>query len=202
MVALEDRKARIEVGYGLESIVTDSRAGRILDKDVIPHFKNGDYEKGIIAGTESIEEYIRTAAPPSAIEENPLSGFVEKADFWLPLLIVLGIISIYMLGWMARTKSFWLGGVWGIVVGLVLGFALGNLAAIIGVSIGLGMFGTLLDLILSRNYKSRRAAGKPTSWTHTWGGFSGGGGGFRGGGGGFGGFSGGHSGGGGAGRGW
>jgi len=200
LISLEDRQTRIEVGYGLESIITDGRAGRILDNDVIPNFKNGDYEQGIIAGIASIESYIRTGIPPSAVEENPISDFVSKADFWLPFLFVMGFISIYLLGWMARTKSFWLGGAWGVICGLALGFALSHLAAIIGLSIGLGIFGTLLDLLLSRNYRTRSTAGKPTSWTKTWGGFSGGGG-FSSGGG-SGGFGGGHSGGGGAGRGW
>jgi len=36
LVALDDRKMRIEVGYGLESIITDGRAGRIRDEDVLP----------------------------------------------------------------------------------------------------------------------------------------------------------------------
>jgi uncharacterized protein len=200
LVAFEERQTRIEVGYGLESIITDGRAGRILDNDVIPHFKNGDYEQGIISGVASIEGYIRGDTSPSVIEENPISDFVSKSDIWLPTLIIMGVISIYLLGWMARTKSFWLGGVWGVICGLTLGFAVSHLAAIIGLSIGLGLFGTFLDLILSRNYRTRKATGKSTSWTKTWGGFSSGGGSSSHGG--FGGFGGGHSGGGGAGRGW
>ena len=201
LIAYEDRQTWIEVGYGLESIVTDGRAGRILDIDVIPNFKNNDYELGIISGMASIESYIRAGSSPSAVEENPISDFVSKSDIWLPILIIMGVISIYILGWMARTKSFWLGGVWGVICGLALGFALSHLAAIIGLSIGLGIFGTFLDLLLSRNYRTRKSAGKSTGWTKTWGGFSSGGG-FSSHGGGFGGFGGGHSGGGGAGRGW
>ncbi len=40
LVALDDRKMRIEVGYGLEPLITDGRAGRIRDNDVIPRFKD------------------------------------------------------------------------------------------------------------------------------------------------------------------
>jgi uncharacterized protein len=200
LIAYEDRQTWIEVGYGLETIITDGRAGRILDNDVIPQFKKGNYEQGIISGTASIESYIRTGSSPSAVEENPLSDFVSKSDVWMPILFVMGFITIYLLGWMARTKSFWLGGVWGVICGLALGFALSHLAAIIGLSIGFGIFGTFLDLLLSRNYRTRKTSGKPTGWTRTWGGFSGGG--RSSSGGGFGGFGGGHSGGGGAGRGW
>ncbi len=200
LVALEERETRIEVGYGLESIITDGRAGRILDQYVIPSFKNGNYEEGIITGVVAIESYIRGDVLPSVMEENPLSDFVDQSDLWMPVLFVLFFISIYMLAWMERTKSFWLGGVWGVICGLALGFALSSLAAIIGLSVGLGVFGTFLDLLLSRNYKTRKASGKSTSWTGTWGGFRSGGGsssGSR-----SGGFGGGRSGGGGAGRGW
>ena len=42
LVALDDHMMRIEVGYGLEPIITDGRAGRIRDNDVIPRFKNND----------------------------------------------------------------------------------------------------------------------------------------------------------------
>jgi len=172
LIALEERQTRIEVGYGLESIITDGRAGRILDTAVIPNFKNGDYELGIIAGIESIETYIREGTPPSAIEENPISDFVSQADLWMPVLFVLVFISVYMLAWMERTKSFWLGGVWGVICGLALGFALSHLAAIIGLSVGLGILGVFLDRLLSKNYQTRKASGKSTSWTSSRGGFS------------------------------
>lgn len=200
LVALEERQTRIEVGYGLESIITDGRAGRILDQYVIPSFKNGNYEEGIVAGVVAIESYIRGEVPPSVVEENPLSDFVDQSDLWMPVLFVLFFISIYMLAWMERTKSWWLGGIWGVICGVALGFALSSLAAIIGLALGLGVFGTLLDNLLSRNYKKVKASGRPTSWTSTRGGFSSGGrssSGSR-----SSSFGGGRSGGGGAGRGW
>ena len=201
LIAVNDHLTRIEVGYGLESIITDSRAGRILDIEVIPSFKKGDFNNGITNGVIAIEKLVREGTPPSVIEDNFLNNFVRGSDFWLPLLIGLGVITIYLMGWMARTRSIWLGGIWGIVVGVLLGFALGRLGFVIGLPIGLGIFGTILDIILSRNYRSRSSSGQSTSWRSTWGGFSGPTGGFSSGGG-FGGFGGGHSGGGGAGRGW
>ena len=57
LVSVDDRKMRIEVGYGIEPIITDSRAGRIRDDDIIPLFKGDDYEGGIVAGVNSIEKY-------------------------------------------------------------------------------------------------------------------------------------------------
>src|SRR5512139_1419313 len=60
LVSKEERKVRIEVGYGLEPVITDGRAGRILDDEVVPEFREGNYEQGIINGVRAIEGYIRT----------------------------------------------------------------------------------------------------------------------------------------------
>ncbi len=46
----EDRKARIEVGYGLEDVVTDAQARQVLYNNMIPYFKKGDYYGGLLAG--------------------------------------------------------------------------------------------------------------------------------------------------------
>jgi len=61
LVAPNDRKMRIEVGYGLEPIITDGKSGRIRDDYMIPYFKQGDYEKGIINGTIAITSEIARA---------------------------------------------------------------------------------------------------------------------------------------------
>lgn len=54
LVAPNERKVRIEVGYGLEKALTDAEAGAILEKDVLPRFKAGDMPGGIAAGSEAI----------------------------------------------------------------------------------------------------------------------------------------------------
>jgi len=194
IVALTERKARIEVGYGLEPVITDGRAGRILDDKVIPEFKNGDYSAGILQGAAAIEDYIRGGTPPGPLEDNPAQNFVGDNAV---LLGVLGYITVYLMGFMARSKSIWLGGIWGVIVGIILGVALGSVVATIVLPIVSGAIGALLDFILSRNYKARASSGMSTGWFASGGGFRGGGGG-----GGSGGFSGGSSGGGGASRGW
>jgi len=192
LVALDDRKMRIEVGYGLEPIITDGRAGRIRDDEILPRFKHNDYEGGIVAGVTAIEKYIREGIPPAPLEENPVKsifGGFEVAFF------VLTFITIYLFGFMARSKSIWLGGIWGTISGIILGLTIGGIVALIIMPILFMGIGLLTDFILSRNYQKLVAAGKPTHWHKTWGGFWSGGGGS---GGGFGGFGGGMSGGGGA----
>jgi uncharacterized protein len=197
LIAYSDHKVRIEVGYGLEPVITDGRTGRILDNEVIPYFKNNDYNQGVRNGVAALERLIREGSPPTMVEENPIQGALQGFHLSTTLLVVLGISTIYVLGFMARTRSIWLGGIWGVILGLALGFGFGSLLTIILMPIGMGVFGTFLDAIMSRNYKSRSSRGLPSGWFSSRGGFSGGSGG-----GGFGGFGGGMSGGGGASRGW
>ena len=61
LVATGDKKMRIEVGYGLEGIIPDGKAGRIRDDYMIPFFKQGETEKGIINGTFAIASEISKA---------------------------------------------------------------------------------------------------------------------------------------------
>jgi uncharacterized protein len=194
LVTLAENDIRIEVGYGLESIITDGRAGRILDDDVLPFLEKGDFDGAIEAGVIAIEKYIRDGTSPiPVVEDNPVQNAISHFDLPFPLLIGLGVFSMYVLGFMARTKSVWLGGIWGIILGLILGFGFGSLFLIIALPIGMGFLGTILDVILSRNYNGRKTNGMSTGWFSS-------GGGFKGSGGGFGGFGGGMSGGGGASR--
>ncbi len=48
----EDRKARIEVGYGLEDVITDAQARQVLYNNMIPYFRKGDYYGGLLAGLQ------------------------------------------------------------------------------------------------------------------------------------------------------
>ena len=50
LVAVDDRQSRIEVGYGLEGVLPDGLTGRIQDQQMLPYFKQGQYEKGIVQG--------------------------------------------------------------------------------------------------------------------------------------------------------
>ncbi len=54
LVSLNDRAVRIEVGYGLEGLLTDAKSGLIIRNVIIPNFRNGDYSKGIVEGVTNI----------------------------------------------------------------------------------------------------------------------------------------------------
>lgn len=58
LVAVNERRVEVETGYGLEAYLSDGRVGRILDTDVVPHFRRGDYEAGILAGTQTFADVL------------------------------------------------------------------------------------------------------------------------------------------------
>ena len=58
LVAVKERRLRIEVGYGLEPVITDARAGQIRDKYMVPYLKNDDYSSGIIQGAMVVASII------------------------------------------------------------------------------------------------------------------------------------------------
>lgn len=68
VVATDDRRSRIEVGYGLEGVLPDGRTGRIQDQYMLPYFRQGDYSKGILQG------YAATAAAIAQSENVQLTG--------------------------------------------------------------------------------------------------------------------------------
>ena len=58
-VFVEDRIARIEIGYGLEGALPDALAGRILDEQAVPRFRRGDWAGGLEAGIDGIAAAVR-----------------------------------------------------------------------------------------------------------------------------------------------
>lgn len=68
LIATEDRRSRIEVGYGLEGTLPDGLTGRIQDSYMLPYFRKGDYSSGILQG------YAATAATIAKAENVQLTG--------------------------------------------------------------------------------------------------------------------------------
>jgi uncharacterized protein len=59
LVAPSERRTRIEVGFGSEAVLPDALAGRIIDQQMIPNFKAGNYGEGILQAANAIEEQLR-----------------------------------------------------------------------------------------------------------------------------------------------
>lgn len=199
LVSSSDRKVRFEVGYGLEPVLTDAGTGRILDTFVLPKFKEGNYGEGIEAGVDVVIGTLSgtlTTPPEVSSGRSPISLLLDNLQIFI---IVFVVLLQYFGSFLARSKSFWGGGVIGLLLGAGVGLFYRSLTFSALAGAGLGLFGLLLDYVLSKNYDQLKKLGKSTGFRNTWGGFSRGGGG---GGSGFGGFGGGRSGGGGSSRSW
>ena len=82
-VAVEDRELRIEVGDGLESTLTDALASRIIRHEIVPEFRAGDFEAGVLAGVGAIVGVIDGSYTPP--EEAP----VESPPIWFGLIFLV-----------------------------------------------------------------------------------------------------------------
>jgi uncharacterized protein len=133
LVAPNERKVRIEVGYGLEPIMTDALSGDIISGQIFPAFKRNDYPGGINAGADAIIEQLR--APPEQAEQKALAaqqkarqrgsagdggGSIFPLIFWVIvfLFVILPMLRGGRRGRRHRRSGVWLwgpglGGGWG-----------------------------------------------------------------------------------------
>jgi uncharacterized protein len=77
LVAPNDRKVRIEVGYGLEPVLTDAFSSVTINQDILPRFKAGDMPGGVVAGTDAIIAQLR-ASPEEA--QARLDAAIKQYD--------------------------------------------------------------------------------------------------------------------------
>lgn len=183
LIAKKERKIRIEVGYGLEGKLTDLLAGRIIRNVIVPRFKMGRFDQGIIAGVNAIVGVVRGEfkAPATtsrrSIRRGASPGFMG--------LIAL-VLFVNMLGRANRPLGAVAGGVLAPIAGaLFLNVGLWAILALIPLGLGGGFLMSLMGGPLSFGHMaSHRSRGM-----YMGGGFGSGGGfgGFGGGGGGFGG---------------
>ena len=100
IVAPKERKVRIEVGYGLEPVLTDALSSLILQTTVIPKFKAGDMSGGVVAGTDAIIDQLSApdgeakaqAAQAAAAPRSGGSGFGFAPFFPLLIIFVLAML--------------------------------------------------------------------------------------------------------------
>ncbi len=169
LVAKNDHAVRIEVGYGLEGVLTDVTSHRIISEVITPRFRLGDYYGGISAGLVSVLNVIEAEPLPQPQRPGGLSQ-QEDIGTWWPVILVLTLV----VGGVLRAVLGRLPGaaVTGGVVGLVIWLFAGALTV--------ALFSGLLAFFF-------KLLGVGRGGMVGWGGRSPGGGGFSGGGGGFGG---------------
>ncbi len=83
LIARDDRRMRIEVGYGLEGALTDAQAGRIIDRLMTPRFREGDFDGGVGAAVEAVSAAVRGEALdlPEPVSERSAPDFAVFAFF-------------------------------------------------------------------------------------------------------------------------
>lgn len=186
IIAKQDRAVRIEVGYGLEGVLPDAIAKRIVDEIIVPKFKQGDFAGGINAGVERMMAVIAgEPLPPPQI--RPGTGGSARAGAVLDNIIPI-FIGFIVLGKILQS-------LFGRFIGAsVMSVAVGFLGWVVFSSIIFAIIIAVFSFFLSLfgNAGGGITRGGPGSWPS--GGFGGGrgggfggGGGFSGGGGGFGG---------------
>ncbi|MEJ7746273.1 MAG: TPM domain-containing protein [Luteimonas sp.] len=180
VVAKDDRRVRIEPGYGLEGAIPDITAGRIIREYLVPKFRADDYGGGILDATAALVKLIDGEALPAPMADNRVTDSGGGGD-WIFALFAAFLVANVVRAMFSRAPSP--------LRGLFTGGAAGGVAwlisSLMGLGIAAGIFGLLYGLISISSGRFAR--------DRDWGGFGGGpwtgggGGGGWGGGGGFGG---------------
>ena len=119
IIAPNDRKLRIEVGYGLEGVLPDVIANQIIREVIVPHFRNADFAAGIDGGINAILQ---------TISGEPLRSAKSKAhrhSLFTTLLGTVFMASLLALAFGLTQQSL----LWGAISGAVTGAIVGLLAA-------------------------------------------------------------------------
>ncbi len=191
LIAYGDRKVFLATGYGLEGAIPDITAKKIIDQELLPQFSDGAYYDGIHDAVSAIIQTIGGEYTADEEEGNTSGILLPSIILGLYLLInVLRVLGVIL----ARSKSWWLGGLIGGGFGVIFSLITGAW----WVLILLVIVGFVFDYFVSKYGYSPRSRYRRggSRWIGGSGGWGGGGGG------GFSGFGGGSSGGGGAGGSW
>jgi uncharacterized protein len=100
IVAPNERKVRIEVGYGLEPIMTDALASMIINETILPRFKAGDMAGGIVAGAEAVSEQMKLpleAAEARAVQQVSKPAARPRSNdsgTSIPFVVIFWIIVV------------------------------------------------------------------------------------------------------------
>lgn len=127
LVAPNERKVRIEVGYGLHQYITDILSGRIIRNDITPRFKEGDYAGGINAGVgKLVEQLDRDPADAKAVAEAAANAERRQSSNGTPFAglifpaIMIGLFFLLSMGRRGGGRRYRGGGAAGAVGDVLL----------------------------------------------------------------------------------
>jgi uncharacterized protein len=195
LIARDDRRLRIEVGYGLEGVLPDAIASRIIREVITPRFRSGDYTGGIEAGVDSILKVAKGEVLPERARPAPGRTPSEGASLH-NILMITAMLALFIGMTRRRLVS---GAFGGAASGLVTTlFASGGLGFVLFPALIVGALLGAVGAAVGTGAAGNQWVGRPRSRRGDWGGgvfpggyggggFGGGGsgGGFSGGGGGF-----------------
>jgi uncharacterized protein len=185
LVAKNDKRMRIEVGYGLEGVLTDVTSRRIIAENVAPAFREGRFAAGINAGVDRIIAVVgegKPLPPRQATSSGKSAGGFNFETLFVVLFIAVPVVGGILRRIFGRLLGSTVGaGIVGFGAWLFLGsIALAVLAAIVG-------FIMMIFIGMNGGTPGRGGGWFPTGGGGGWGGGGGSSGGFSGGGGSFGG---------------
>jgi uncharacterized protein len=186
IIATDDRRLRIEVGRGLEGVLTDLTSNRIITEIIRPRFREGDYAGGVEAGVDRIIRLVDGEPLPEP--EAGADGRESGASPWESIAGPLFLLLVFGAGVLRAVFGRFFGAAaTGALGGAITWFVIGSVLAAGFIGVGAFFVALLLGAVPSARSLGRSRRGD-------WGGFGGGGfggGGFGGGGFGGGGFGGG-----------
>jgi uncharacterized protein len=195
VVAKNDQRLRIEVGYGLEGVVPDAVARRVIRETIAPHFLSGDFYGGIVAGTDQLMRLVQGEAlpPPRATPQQQRGG--QGAEAFESYLVLLLVFTVIVGGMLTRILGRFVGAT---ATGGIAGFLALAIAGTLIAALGAGVLAFFFSMLfggtggtIARGRRGGGWGGPVGGWGGgSWGGGGGGGwsgGGWSGGGGGFGG---------------
>jgi uncharacterized protein len=99
IVAPNERKVRVEVGYGLEPILTDAFSSQVIRDDILPSFRDGDYQAGVVKGVDAL--IAQLSLDPAEAQARAQAAAAQQADAKgesiLPIIIVAAIFFFMFL---------------------------------------------------------------------------------------------------------
>ncbi len=178
LVAVDDRKVRIEVGYGLEGVVTDAEANRVIQNIIVPSFKNQEYFIGINGAVDHLMALSAGEVLPQD-EKIPTGVFVGMIVFFF---VWGGGILFSIFATFSRSKTWYAGGIVGFALSFLLFYILDySLTSRLWIAGGAGILGLIADYIASKYFYGKLGSyGRGGHW-YSGGGSGGSSGGFGGG---------------------
>ncbi len=97
IVAPEERKVRIEVGYGLEPVLTDALSSEVINTEILPAFKVGGFQRGIAAGADAIIAQLRLDPAEAQARAAEAAAEPARADAPIGPAILIGMVFLFLL---------------------------------------------------------------------------------------------------------